>query len=470
MVKKKKLLEEIDKMMVGVEEEEDRVSKLSDPLLCHILSFLPFKRIVATSVLAKRWRFVWNSVPILKIQHLLSSDPAKDSDLHIKQFVNFMDRMFILRDLSTINYFSLLTYIEDEYNINSWISAVIKRKVEEIDLLLLPISDLYYYSPFLIPSSLFTCESLIKLSMSVRVVLNLPKYVHFPKLKLLRLMGVRIKDKYFIERLLSNCPVLEDLSLDSCTWDGIDDLCVSSPTLKRLCIDGPLMLPCGEIKINAPSLECLRYTHFLVKKHVLQSFPVLVRAQIHPAAVNYESIIPEQGSSLIKLLGELFNVKHLYVHDRLFKALSLTDDHFLLKLPTFHNLSDLRVIWSYPSSIDRALLRLLQISPKLESLVFHNGNDYQSNKDDSWKLNIVPEGPNIVSGLEHLKVLEFLQFCGDPWEMYVIEIFLKNARFLQRLTVKTSYGSTLLRKNRLQSTTELLMLPRASSSCVIKFS
>ncbi|KAI3888033.1 hypothetical protein MKW92_029281 [Papaver armeniacum] len=415
MVKKKKLLKGTD-TMIGGEEEEDRISKLSDPLLCHILSFLPFENIVATSVLAKRWRFVWNSVPILDITHMKSSDPFKDDDLHTKHFVNFMDRMFILRDLSTIKYFALHTYITDDYNMNSWISAVIRRKVEDI-YLLLPHSD--EYTPFLIPSSLFTCESLVTLRMGVDVVLNLPRSVHFPKLKLLSLMGVRIKDKYFIEQLLSNCPVLEDLTLDSCTWDGINDLCISSPTLKRLCLGGPPILPCGEIKINAPLLEYLSYTDFLVKKHVLQSFPVLVRAQIHPAAVNSESSIPEQGSSLIKLLVEIFNVKHLYVHDRLFKALALTDDHFLLKLPTFHNLSDLVVIWSYPSSIDRALLRLLQISPKLESLVFHNGNDYQSNKDDSWKLNIVPEGPNIVSGLEHLKVLEFLQFCGDPWEMYV---------------------------------------------------
>ncbi|MCL7039179.1 hypothetical protein MKW94_000924, partial [Papaver nudicaule] len=45
------------------------------------------------------------------------------------------------------------------------------------------------------------------------------------------------------------------------------------------------------------------------------------------------------------------------------------------------------------------------------------GNDCRSNEDDSWKLNIVPECPNIVSGLENLKVLEFLQFCGDPWEL-----------------------------------------------------
>ncbi|XP_026377536.1 FBD-associated F-box protein At4g10400-like [Papaver somniferum] len=221
MFRKKKLLKGMD-TMIGV-EEEDRISKLPDPLLCHILSFLPFQHVVATSILAKRWRFIWNSVPILKITHCLSTDSAKDRYLHNKHFVNFMDRMFVFRDLSTIKYFYLHTYISDDYNMNSWISVVIRRKVEEIHLWL-PHPD--EYSPFLIPSSLFTCESLVTLRMSVNVVLNLPRSVHFPKLKLLTLRDVRIKDKYFIERLLSNCPVLEQLSLGSCTWDDIADLCI----------------------------------------------------------------------------------------------------------------------------------------------------------------------------------------------------------------------------------------------------
>ncbi|MCL7024049.1 hypothetical protein MKW94_029231, partial [Papaver nudicaule] len=68
------------------------------------------------------------------------------------------------------------------------------------------------------------------------------------------------------------------------------------------------------------------------------------------------------------------------------------------------------------------------------------------------------------------EMIEFLEFCGDPWELYVVELFLKNARFLQRLTVPTSYRSNLLRGSKLQFTTKLLMLPRASTSCVIKFS
>ncbi|KAI3972395.1 hypothetical protein MKW92_009357 [Papaver armeniacum] len=410
MVTKKKLLKGMD-TMIGVEKEEDRISELSDPLLCHILSFLPFENIVGTSVLAKRWRFIWNSVPILKIIHWVSSHLAKvDRDLQIKLFVNFMNRMFVFRDLSTIKYFYLFTCIKDDYNINSWISAVIRRKVEEI-YLLLPHSD--EYSPFLIPSSLFTCESLVTLRILVNVVLNLPRSVHFPKLNLLALRDVRIKDKYFMERLLSNCPVLEELSLESCKWDGITDLCIASSTLKSLSITEP---PCGEININAPRLECFSCTCFLARKHVVHSFPVLVDAQIEPAAVNSETSIPEQASNSINLLGALCNVKHLRINDRLFKPLAPTDDHLLLKLPMFHNLSDLVVKWSHPSSTDRALFRLLQISPKLESLALHN---ILSNEDDSWKLNIVPERPNIVSELKHLKVLEFIGFCGYPWEMYI---------------------------------------------------
>ncbi|KAI3994730.1 hypothetical protein MKX01_002346 [Papaver californicum] len=45
-----------------------RLSDLHDPLLHHIFSFLPFKCVVATCILSKRWKEMWISSPVLNIQ------------------------------------------------------------------------------------------------------------------------------------------------------------------------------------------------------------------------------------------------------------------------------------------------------------------------------------------------------------------------------------------------------------------
>ncbi|KAI3834472.1 hypothetical protein MKX03_005179, partial [Papaver bracteatum] len=48
-----------------MDNEVDRVSNLPEALIHHILSFLDMKYVVQTSILCRRWRYVWTTVSTL---------------------------------------------------------------------------------------------------------------------------------------------------------------------------------------------------------------------------------------------------------------------------------------------------------------------------------------------------------------------------------------------------------------------
>ncbi|OVA09208.1 F-box domain [Macleaya cordata] len=182
---------------MGTVVGEDRISELPDPILHHILCFLPTKCSVSTSILSKRWRYLWTSIPVLDFREWRSlSDKLGMLSLHddrptIQKFYFYSDDDF------------------DESRVIAWISTLIRHKVEELILSLE--DDIHQFPP-----CFSTCESLTMLDLEAVTNLKLP--FSFPRLKILWLTYIRFVDEKLTQQFFSNCPVLEELILTSCKW------------------------------------------------------------------------------------------------------------------------------------------------------------------------------------------------------------------------------------------------------------
>ena len=76
----------------------DMISNFSDDILLYILSFLPTKQVVATSVLSKRWYLLWRSVTSFDFDDF-PTDYNIDHDKGKEAYTNFLHSVdsFLLR-------------------------------------------------------------------------------------------------------------------------------------------------------------------------------------------------------------------------------------------------------------------------------------------------------------------------------------------------------------------------------------
>ena len=200
------------------------IDNLPDPILQHILSYLSTKNAIQTSILSKRWKYLWTSIPKLDFD-----EGALDRRL---MFMKFVERVLALHDPSNIKNFSLSCNVQyDTSHINSWICSVVKHKVQVLNLYLRNFQEL-----LALPSCLFTCESLEVLTLNMFHSLKLPSSIFFSSLKILTLEKVIFSDDHSTQQLFMGCPILENLSIVDCIWKNVKTVCISSPMLQRLFI------------------------------------------------------------------------------------------------------------------------------------------------------------------------------------------------------------------------------------------
>ncbi|KAK1308687.1 putative F-box protein [Acorus calamus] len=209
-----------------MEEEIDKISGLPDPVLHHILSFLPTKYSVRTSILSSRWRHLWASVPILRFDQ---------KDFIVKpHFMDFVEGILFFRDWSLpIQKVRLRCYDGAEFfRTTTWIRVLSRRSgLQELDLGAHP-NPLDLHA---LPAELFRINSLVKLKLNLHCHCSLvvPSVIHLNNLKSLHLKWVQFNDDQSVARLLSGCPQLEEFTIEECNRMPLHNIVISGCFLKK---------------------------------------------------------------------------------------------------------------------------------------------------------------------------------------------------------------------------------------------
>ncbi|CAL9247103.1 unnamed protein product, partial [Arabidopsis halleri] len=400
---------------------EDRISELHEALLVHIMSSLPTKTVLATSVLSKRWRHVWKTVQNLKF----------DSNLHLE-----------------------IRAVHDASDLGILVGIAFARHVRNL-VLDLDYRQVYYgdvYPSVRFPSVLciYDNNTLETLTLKHSVILYFPSRVCFNSLRKLYLYKVYFYGEDSVCNLLCGCPSLGDLVVHS---GCVQTFTIAVPSLQRLTIVHELGSGC--CVINAPSLKYLNIRGFnYLKSCLIEKAPELAEAKVSDVSNIKNENILESLTSAKRLSLRLSPLEIKYPSGRIF--------HQLLSLELH---TDKRKWWNLLSP-------MLEASPKLQILKLTD-LDMSSAKGNRISQKWIQ--PKCVPECL-LFDLETFVWTGYEWqrkdEKEVATYILRNTGSLKKATFSTKPIEPVklkkLKKRR-EMLNELASLGRASNPCDFVF-
>jgi hypothetical protein len=215
-----------------IDVEPDRISSLPGHVIDCILSYLPIKEAVRTSVLSNTWRNKWYTLPNLVFdKHCVSHVSSEDPLVIENEFLKIVDHVLSVHS-GPINMFKFRdrkNLVSDSADIDRWILHLTGRSIKELVL------KAYTDEQYKIPLCLFSCRSLHRLKLKWCWLEPPMTFEGFRNLKSIDIMLVTVAQEAF-ENLISNCPLLEELKLTEV--DGLDQINIRAPNLKLFQIEG----------------------------------------------------------------------------------------------------------------------------------------------------------------------------------------------------------------------------------------
>ncbi|RID41084.1 hypothetical protein BRARA_J01071 [Brassica rapa] len=245
-------------------------------LLVKILAHIPTKDVVATSLLFKRWEFLWTYMKRLEY----------DQEYQFGKRIGFS------------------RFVDKE--IGLWIRTAVRRGIPELTL---ECGDILIQ----LPLRLLTCKTLVILDLKGWIDLNIPVTASLPSLMTLHIVLLRKSNYEHFSRILSSFSLLVDLMVEQRTSTAISTLDIAVPSLQRLFIRtvtkkdnglrySPHEKPIPKVMINAPCLKYLNIDDRGNDFNVIKDLTQVVEATINAKQTSTKVFLMYLTSSIKRLL------------------------------------------------------------------------------------------------------------------------------------------------------------------------
>lgn len=263
------------------------MSALPDELVVSIVSCLPLKEAVATSILSRRWKHVWKSTRTLNLfdtkfdltrcHFLFLKREAKDEES--REYVDWVNGVLQQHSSSTIERFRASFDIDRRFisSVDKWIKFAMNKRVQilelEFQLEYGPKEDIYAF-----PHKLLGLEEEPALELNHLYSSDTPRLhscgnnIGFKFLKVIHFQCVDVT-RQVLDYFLSHCPTLERLTV-SCVR-SLTDVRVVGPSiaLKHLAL-----MNCNGLKrIEVQDVDLVSFCYYglEVEKVLLRNLPLL---------------------------------------------------------------------------------------------------------------------------------------------------------------------------------------------------
>ncbi|KAK1679045.1 hypothetical protein QYE76_039893 [Lolium multiflorum] len=393
----------------------DRISGLPDDVLGHILSFLPNDEAGRAAVLCRRWCDVFGHVHTISFEE---REGERNDDWYTyyleaterRSCSTAIDRIsaaLLCRRRCAGGHVPLRTFRFafdkfmdglDTIQVDQWLSYVLEYARQELNLdlrfVIEPICHHDRYSGaavddnagsdsdddetglYRLPRRLFSCAALKTLCLS-HCLLKLPEAIHLPCLETLRLTNIRHDSGRSVQRLVSSCPRLDDLTLEA--FHHLRTLTVLH---RRLC---RFALRCchsaKSIQIDASELRSIEFRGYLPRESLVTLHGLPASRGITSctlALCTPVSKSPAKLKAFRRFLWSFAASKRLHLHHQRLHTKCLTADGLPLFFHMTHLVLQGRV---HRREFIGAVRGMLEQTPNLEVLSLHMAEE----KERLWE-------------------------------------------------------------------------------------